>query len=141
MRRRRVGALTELQQRARLHLRAELDDADERRAGDAVATLLALFGPRIEVVDDADGAGRSGYGQARLAVVERLKLAARLDALQAVDLAPGDAPRAPVSREVAHHRLKRDDAQPLAFRVLRARPQITVEPHREQRHLRRVECR
>src|SRR5262249_21595555 len=100
----RVGALAELEQRAGAWRRAEFDHADEGMADDAVAPLLPLGHRRVEVEDDADRiAGAARHRQARLVVTERLLIAAGVNALDAVDLAPRDLPRSPTPGYVTQH--------------------------------------
>jgi hypothetical protein len=62
--------------------------------GNAVHPLSSLFGARIEVEDGAERVARSaGDGQAFSVIVEA-EGAAGMAPLQAVDVAPGDPPRA-----------------------------------------------
>src|SRR5262245_34848872 len=133
----RVGALAELEQRHGARLRAEFDHADEGMADDAVAPLLPLGHRRVEVKDNADRiAGAARYGEARLFVAERLLIAAGVNTLDAVDLAPRDFPRSPTPGDVAQHVFEDGD-----FRIrivfghrLRLGLDRGVKPEREDGH-------
>src|SRR5205085_12268690 len=100
VRRARVCALPEGDDGARAHAaRRELGDAHISVAAHAVAPTCAARGRRVEGEDVAERARAAHDGQARLRVAERL-LPARVCALQTVDLAPRDAPSAPVAYQL-----------------------------------------
>src|SRR5436305_4632629 len=111
MRRGRVGALAEDEQRAGLRPPPELDDADVGVAEVAVAPLLPSFGARVEVKDDAERAGSARHWQARAGVAERL-VAARVHALETVDLAPRHAPGSPVPLQAGDRRFEGANPRP-----------------------------
>src|SRR6185369_3201169 len=123
----RIGALAEHQQRSSLNLRPEFDDAHERRSGNSVASLLSLDWPRVKVVYNTDRARRAGDWQARSGVAEGLELAARLDALQSIHLAPRDLPGSEVAFEIGDHFFKRANSEPIVFDFLSQEPSCPLE--------------
>src|SRR5262245_6064618 len=133
----RVGALAELEQRHGARIRAEFDHADEGMADDAVAALLPHGHWRVEVKDDADRiAGAARHWEARLVVAERLLIAAGVNALDAVNLAPRDLPRPPTLGYVAQHVFEDGDFRIRIVFGHRLRPgQIRgIEPECENGH-------
>src|SRR5690242_20403799 len=92
----RVGALTENQKRAGRGPLREFDDGDVSIADSAVPSLLAFNRPGAEGQDGAGIGRRARNRDARLGVAEGFLGAAGMDALQTVDIAPGDAPGSPI---------------------------------------------
>ncbi len=105
MRGRGVRALSVRDDRASPCARPEFDHADPGVAARAVASFPIGARARGEVEHDACPAGCARDGQARARVIE-FALAARVDALEPVDLAPGYALRPPVAFEPRDHLLE-----------------------------------
>src|SRR5262249_31739798 len=118
-------------------LRADSAPAEEGGAGDAVGAFWPRGGGGVEMEEDADRtAGAARHWEARLVVAERLLIAAGVNALDAVDLAPRDLPRPPTPGYVAQDVFEDGD-----FRIrivfgyrLRLWLKRGVEPERKDCH-------
>src|SRR5262252_10540148 len=93
----------------------------------AIAALLPLFRPGIEVEHHAVPTGRPGDGKTRLAVAEG-RLSACERPLQPVYLAPGHLPASKAGFQLAHYLFQRLDPQPLVFIARRGQLPEPLEP-------------
>src|SRR5262249_29641204 len=102
MRRIRIGALAEDENRTRLGLRPELHHADKRIALCAVTPLAPFHLHRVEGEDHAQIRWPARDRQTRTLIAELLRLAAGANTLQLIDLTPGHTPRAEVPFQFTH---------------------------------------
>src|SRR5277367_1609142 len=101
-----IGVFPENQNGSRLHLGTEIDHADERVPGYAVAALLIFGRNRIKVEYDTHVSRSTGYRQTVHRIAERL-FATGLPALQPVDIAKRYAPGSERFLQIADHRFER----------------------------------